>query len=144
MFQRRFALLALGLLMGCSGGDPTATDPQRLFEDAFITPPSQVQILAEGGVMVRGLDGWLKLQPGHQGLKLRHPDRFVYGDCEEPLAWFARVTQEPDLATAGSYVCQESSDPRFPFDNGRWLVTDRSRGLVYYRIWKHYRANSAE
>ena len=136
--------VVLGLLVGCSGGDPTATDPRLLYEDAFVTPPSQVKILAEGGVMVRGLDGWLKLQPGTQGLKLRYPKRFEYRDCEEPLSWFSQTLQAPDLAATGSYVCQESVDPRFPFDNGRWLVTDRSRGLAYYRIWKHYRPGDSQ
>ena len=136
---RRPGVVALLLLSGCSGGDPTATDPVPLYEDAFVTPLSEVEILAEGGVMVRGLDGWLKLQPGTRGLKLRHPDRFSFIDCTEVLGWFERVTKETGLAGAGSYVCQQSVDPRFPFDNGRWLVTDLSRGLVYYRIWKHYR-----
>jgi len=50
------------VLAGCSGGDPTATDPTLLFEDGFANPPDQVRIMAEGGTMVRGLDGWLKLQ----------------------------------------------------------------------------------
>jgi hypothetical protein len=144
MVRRWFAVVALGLLAGCSGGDPTATDPKLLYEDAFVTPPSQVEILAEGGVMVRGLDGWLKLQPGNQGLKLRYPNRFDFRDCEEPLAWFAQATGEAGLAASGSYVCQESADPRFPFDNGRWLVTDRSRGVAYYRIWKHYRSTDGQ
>ena len=136
---QRLRVVALLLLSGCSGGDPTATDPELLYEDAFVTPLSEVEILAEGGVMVRGLDGWLKLQPGTQGLKLRHPNRFSFIDCAEALDWFAQVTKKPGLAGAGSYACQQSVDPRFPFDNGRWLVTDRSSGLVYYRIWKHYR-----
>jgi hypothetical protein len=130
----------LPLLVACSdGGDPTATDPQLLYEDAFVTPPSEVEILAEGGVMVRGLDGWLKLQPGITGLQPRHPGRFALRDCAEPLAWFSQATGEAALASGnGNFVCRESIDPRFPFDNGRWLLTDRSRGNVYYRIWKHY------
>jgi hypothetical protein len=141
MAWRSTWLLWLAMLVGCSGGDPTATDPQLLYEDAFVTPPSQVEILAEGGTMVRGLDGWLKLQPGTSGLKLRYPGRFTFRDCGEPLIWFAKATAESGLASgSGSFVCQESVDPRFPFDNGRWLVTDRSSGYVYYRIWKHYRA----
>lgn len=136
---QRLGVLLLLLLAGCSGGDPTATDPELLYEDAFATPLNQVEILAEGGVMVRGLDGWLKLRPGTQGLNLRHPNRFSFSDCGDALEWFAKAAGEPELASAGSYVCQQSVDPRFPFENGRWLLTDRSRGLVYYRIWKHYR-----
>jgi hypothetical protein len=129
------------MIVGCSAkDDPTATDPQRLFEDAFTSPLSQVEILAEGGTMVRGLDGWLKLMPDTTGLKLRHPDRFTYRDCDEPLAWFAVNRPEAGLEPAfGHFVCQESIDPRFPFDNGRWLLTDRTTGVVYYRTWKHYR-----
>jgi hypothetical protein len=144
MALQRAGLFALSLLAACSSGDPTATDPKLLYEDAFVTPPSQVEILADGGVMVRGLDGWLKLRPGIQGLKLRYPDRFSFRDCEEPLVWFAKATGEPGLASAGNYTCQVSVDPRFPFDNGRWLVTDRSSGLVYYRIWKHYRSSAGQ
>ncbi len=133
-------LLGLPLLIGCSGGgDPTATDPQRLVEDAFVSPLSQVEILAEGGTLVRGLEAWLKLQPGPTGLELRHPGRFTLVECAEPLAWFADHTAERELAAGGGgFECRESVDPRFSFDNGRWLVRDRRTGLVYYRIWKHY------
>jgi hypothetical protein len=138
---RRFGLFYLVLLASCSSGDPTATDPKLLYEDAFVTPPSQVEILADGGVMVRGLDGWLKLRPGTQGLRLRYPGRFSLRDCEEPVAWFAATVDGLVPAANGNYNCQASIDPRFPFDNGRWLVTDRSTGLVYYRIWKHYRSS---
>lgn len=128
-------------MMGCSGGgDPTATDPKLLYEDAFISPLSQVEILAEGGTMVHGLDAWLKLQPGPAGLELRQPERFTLRECAEPLAWFAEITTESRLASGGGgFDCRESIDPRFSFDNGRWLVRDRTTGLAYYRIWKHYR-----
>ncbi len=140
MAWRNSWLLGLSFLVACSqGDDPTATDPQLLFEDAFVSPPSEVEIVAEGGTRVRGLDGWLKLKPGLSGLKLRYPERFVFRDCAEPLAWFAGVNEDTQLtAGSGSFVCQESVEPRFSFDNGRWLVTDRSSGLVYYRIWKQY------
>ncbi|MCG8043093.1 MAG: hypothetical protein JAY72_16970, partial [Candidatus Thiodiazotropha endolucinida] len=47
--------VALSLtLMGCSGGDPTAPDPELIFEDGFETPYDQVTLLDEGGSMVRG------------------------------------------------------------------------------------------
>jgi hypothetical protein len=129
----------LPLLAGCSGGDPTATDPAMLFEDAFLTPPDQVSILADGGTMVRGLDGWLKLQPKLSGLEARHEDEFVYRDCSQPLAWFSEATGDKRLLEENaSLLCQERVDPRFNFDNGRWLVRDRTHGLVYYRIWKKF------
>jgi hypothetical protein len=132
-------VLGLLSLAGCSGGDPTATDPDLLFEDAFDNAPSEVEVVADGGTMVRGLDGWLKLRPGITGLKPRQVERYSYRDCAEPLAWFAKASGEAGLASGqGGFVCQESSDPRFQFDNGRWLVTDRGSGLVYYRIWKHF------
>jgi hypothetical protein len=139
--QPRWAWILWSVLIaGCGDkGDPTATDPRLLYEDAFTTPLSRVEILAEGGTMVRGVDGWLKLLPDGAELTLRYPDRFTFRACDEPLAWFAEKSGEAGLASAGSFVCQESIDPRFTFDNGRWLVTDRSRGVVYYRIWKHYR-----
>lgn len=128
------------LLAGCGGGggDPTATDPALLFEDAFVDSPNAVDILAEGGTRVRGLDGWLKLQPKNSELEPRHRDDYVFRDCAEPLAWFSRVTADPALQAGSGLICRERIDPRFNFDNGRWLVTDRSRGLVYYRIWKKY------
>jgi hypothetical protein len=126
------------LLAGCSSGDPTATDPALLFEDGFVNPPSEVTILADGGTMVRGLNGWLKLQPKQSGIEPRHADDYVYRDCGEPLAWFGRVTGDTSLQAGSGLICQERIDPRFKFNNGRWLVTDRNRGLVYYRIWKQY------
>ena len=133
-------MLWLATLAGCSGGgDPTATDPDLLFEDAFRSPRSEVEIVSEGGTRVQGLDAWLQLKPGLTGLKLRHPDRYALRACAEPLAWFGEVCGEKALLSDnGHFLCQESVDPRFPFDNGRWLVTDRSTGLAYYRIWKHY------
>jgi hypothetical protein len=134
---RVWALLPL-LLTGCSGGDPTATDPARLFEDAFVNPPAEVEILADGGTMVRGLDGWLVLRPKYAALQPRHGDEYVDRDCAEPLAWFERVTGDPALRVGSGLSCRERVDSRFKFDNGRWLVTDRNQGLVYYRIWKHY------
>lgn len=141
MGLRPLRLAGLILLAGCSdAGDPTAADPKRLYQDAFVTPPAEVEIVADGGTMVRGLDGWFKLLPGISGLKLRHADRFALRDCGEPLAWFAEVTGEAGLSVdRGGFVCRESVDPRFPFDNGRWLVQDRATGLAYYRIWKHFR-----
>ena len=126
------------LLTGCSGGDPTATDPARLFEDAFVNPPAEVEILADGGTMVRGLDGWLVLRPKYDALEPRHGDEYVDRDCAEPLTWFERVTGDPALRAGSGLSCRERVDPRFKFDNGRWLVTDRNQGLVYYRIWKQY------
>jgi hypothetical protein len=130
---REWVLLTL-LLTGCGGGDPTATDPALLFEDAFVDAPASVKILADGGTMVRGLDGWLKLQPKNGELEPRHREAYVYRDCAEPLAWFGRVTGDPALQAGSGLICRERIDPRFKFDNGRWLVTDRNRGLVYYRI----------
>lgn len=139
MAPLRTRACGLLLLAGCSGGDPTATDPRLLFEDAFDNFPSEVEVVAEGGTMVRGLDGWLKLRPGITALKPRQMESYRYRDCAEPLAWFANTNGEAGLASRqGGVVCQEWIDPRFQFDNGRWLVTDRSSGLVYYRIWKHF------
>ena len=127
------------LLAGCSAGDPTASDPALVFEDGFTNAPSEVTVLAEGGTIVRGFDAWLKLQQQQTAIEARQHDDYVYRDCAAPLAWFSEVTGDPGLqADAPGMVCEERVDPRFEFDNGRWLVTDRQRGLVYYRIWKHY------
>ncbi len=134
----RYGFLLLLLLQGC-GGDPTATDPKLLYEDAFLTPLSEVEILAEGGTMVRGLDGWLKLAPKVSQIEPRKPESYEFIDCEEPLAWFREATGDTGLASGYSgIVCQRAVEKRFDFNNGRWLVSDRNRGLVFYRIWKKY------
>jgi len=127
------------LLAGCSDGDPTASDPALVFEDGFINAPSEVTVLSEGGTIVRGLDAWLKLQPKQTAIVPRQRDEYAYRDCAAPLAWFSEVTGDRTLqADARGLVCEERIDPRFDFDNGSWLVTDRHHGLVYYRIWKKY------
>ncbi|MET0072281.1 MAG: hypothetical protein ABW096_19770 [Candidatus Thiodiazotropha sp.] len=126
----------LCLLLGCSGGDPTAADPALIFEDGFANPPEEVAILAQGGTMVNGLDAWLKLEPRMAALQPRRAGDYVYGDCGEMVAWFRRVTGEENLKPQHSgYVCQHFMEPRFKSDNGRWLLADRSKGYFYYRIW---------
>ncbi|MEJ2618744.1 MAG: hypothetical protein P8163_00505 [Candidatus Thiodiazotropha sp.] len=125
------------LLNGCSGGDPTATDPELIFEDGFENPYDQVSLLAEGGTMVRGFSAWLKLSSEVTDLKPRRSREYVYVDCQEPIEWFHQVTgDEGLLVNQGQLICQRFSDDRFDFDNGRWLVTDQSRGIIYYRVWK--------
>ncbi|MCU7811150.1 MAG: hypothetical protein KZQ77_07925 [Candidatus Thiodiazotropha sp. (ex Notomyrtea botanica)] len=132
-------LWGLLLLTGC-GGDPTAANPWLVYEDGFLSEPSEVEILAEGGTRVRGLDAWLKFQPRQAEIEPRNPDAYRYRDCDEPLAWFKAVTGDQGLQGGFSgLLCQEAIDPRFDFENGRWLVTDRNRGFVYYRIWKKFK-----
>ncbi|MEW8682276.1 MAG: hypothetical protein AB2536_10250 [Candidatus Thiodiazotropha endolucinida] len=126
------------IIMGCSGGDPTATDPVLIFEDAFENSFDAVDILAEGGTMVRGFDAWLKLSPKMTNLHPRNEAEYAYRDCEEMVDWFHTVSGDDNLQRPYSgLVCQVSKETRFKFDNGRWLLTDRSRGLSYYRIWKY-------
>jgi hypothetical protein len=134
----RSLIALLFTIAGCSGGDPTATDPLLIFEDAFENPAEEVDILAEGGTMVRGLDAWLKLSPKLTTLRPRNQSGYAYQECEEMLTWFHRVTRDTNLQRLHSgLICQASKEPRFKFDNGRWLLTDRSKGFSYYRIWKH-------
>jgi hypothetical protein len=131
-------VLLLFTIAGCSGGDPTATDPRLIFEDAFENPLKEVEILAEGGTMVRGFDAWLKLSPRLTTLRPRNGLDYSYQDCEEMVTWFHGVTDDENLRQLhGSLTCQISKEPRFKFDNGRWLLTDRSIGISYYRVWKH-------
>jgi hypothetical protein len=126
------------VIAGCSGGDPTATDPHLIFEDAFENPVEEVDILAEGGTMVRGFDAWLKLSPKLTTLRPRNQADYTYHDCEEMVAWFYDVTGDVNLQRLHSgLICQASTERRFKFDNGRWLLTDRSKGYSYYRVWKH-------
>jgi hypothetical protein len=126
-----------GSLIGCGGGDPTATDPALIFEDGFVDGASQTEILSDGGTITRGLDAWLKLKPSGD-LRLRHADRFRFTDCAEAVAWFNGVLPERELdSSAQNLVCRAYSNPAFDFSNGRWFVENRSRGSVYYRVWKH-------
>ncbi|MBT2989861.1 MAG: hypothetical protein KME65_12980 [Candidatus Thiodiazotropha sp. (ex Ctena orbiculata)] len=126
----------LCLILGCSGGDPTAADPTLIFEDGFENPLEEVEILAQGGTIVNGLDAWLKLEPRMAALQLRRASDYVYGDCGEMVAWFHGVTGDENLEPQHSgFVCQHFKEPRFKSDNGRWLLTDRSKGCFYYRIW---------
>ncbi|MEJ2611993.1 MAG: hypothetical protein P8179_18460 [Candidatus Thiodiazotropha sp.] len=124
-------------LSGCSGGDPTATDPQLIFEDGFENQLSEVEILAEGGTMVRGFSAWLKIAPKQTEIHLRNAADYVYTDCQKPAEWFLGVTGDAGLKLSQSHLtCQLFTEPRFKFNNGRWMVTDNSSGIVYYRIWK--------
>lgn len=124
-------------LLGCSGGDPTAPDPDLIFEDGFENPGQEVEILAHGGTRVRGFDAWLKLLPRMTALRLRGNDEYVFADCGEMVNWFQGVTGDRDLQHLhGGFSCLALKDPRFKFDNGRWLLTDRANGFSYYRIWK--------
>ena len=123
--------------MGCSGGDPTATDPALIFADGFENPLDEVTLLAEGGTMVRGFSAWLKIQPKQTGIRLRKEAEYEYVDCRAPAEWFREATGDDGLDQYLSRLsCKRSRDDRFDFDNGRWLVTDKSTGIVYYRVWK--------
>jgi hypothetical protein len=54
------------------------------------------------------------------------------------VRWFHDVTDDENLQRLhSSLACQASNEPRFKFDNGRWLMTDRSNGITYYRVWKY-------
>ncbi|MEW8441077.1 MAG: hypothetical protein AB2689_23255 [Candidatus Thiodiazotropha taylori] len=130
--------VALSLtLMGCSGGDPTATDPELIFEDGFETPYEQVTLLDEGGSMVRGFSAWLKLTTETSDLRLRRSSEYDTVACGEAAEWFYQVSGDEALMTnQGGLSCQRFTEKRFDFDNGRWLVSDNSRGIIYYRVWK--------
>ena len=135
----RFAIVFffIAIVTGC-GGDPTASSPEKVFKDGFETPLSEVRIEAEGGTVVRGYDAWLKIL-AENGLELRRDGEYDYVDCAEPRAFFHRVLNSDELAAGRAYIeCLGSTDPRFDFDNGRWLVHDRTGGRYYYRVWKRY------
>ncbi|MES9944168.1 MAG: hypothetical protein ABW080_04340 [Candidatus Thiodiazotropha sp.] len=132
------SLFLLLFVAGCSGGDPTATDPGLIFEDGFENSVDEVDILAEGGTMVRGFDAWLKISPKLTTLRPRNLSDYAYHDCAEMVVWFHAVTGDDNLITMHSgLTCQVYEEPRFKFENGRWLLADRSEGSYYYRIWKH-------
>ncbi|MCG7914972.1 MAG: hypothetical protein JAY71_13995 [Candidatus Thiodiazotropha weberae] len=130
--------VALNLMLaGCSGGDPTATDPELIFKDAFETPYDQVTLLDEGGTMVRGFSAWLKLATELTDLRPCRSGEYDYVACGEPTEWFYQVSGDEALVVnQGELTCQRFTEKRFDFDNGRWLVSDNSRGIFYYRVWK--------
>ncbi|MCG7948946.1 MAG: hypothetical protein AB2747_14225 [Candidatus Thiodiazotropha taylori] len=130
--------IGLSLMMtGCSGGDPTATDPELIFEDGFETSYDRVTLLDEGGTMVRGFSAWLKLSSELTDLRLRRSSDYEFVDCERPAEWFHQVSGDGALlVNRGALTCQRFTEKRFDFDNGRWLVSDNSRGIIYYRVWK--------
>lgn len=128
------------LVAGCGGGgtDPTATTPELVYEDGFLSPLEEVRIEAADGTIVRGYDAWLKLLP-RTDLVARYEADFSFRGCAEPRAYFARVLgSDPLSSDEANLVCREYRDSRFDFDNGRWLVEDRADGRVYFRVWKHH------
>ncbi len=130
-------VLALALA-GCSG-DPTASTPEKVFEDGFETPLAEVVIEAEGGTVVRGYNAWLKILPRND-LMPRREAEYERVDCSEARAFFGRVLRTDELSPEHAGLdCLAATDPRFDFDNGRWLVYDRSDGRYYYRVWKLYK-----
>lgn len=132
-----FMLLFAGLLTAC-GGDPTATSPEKIFEDGFETPLSEVKIEAEGGTRVRGFEAWLKILPDN-ALVLRHEEKYGPMDCIEPRIFFNKVLGTDELAAEHAFLdCLGATDIRFDFDNGRWLVHNRTNGRYYYRVWKAF------
>ena len=125
------------LLAGCSG-DPTATDPEKVFADGFETPIERVHIEAEGGTVVRGYDAWLKIVPRSQ-LTARRESEFHYIDCAGPRAYLSKALGSDELSSGHAHLdCLGLIDERFAFDNGRWVIRNRSNGRVYFRVWKHY------
>jgi len=132
--------LGAGLLLSLAacGGDPTATDPKKVFEDGFTTPIEEVTIEAEGGTRVRGYDAWLKILP-HGRLLPRRQEEYERIDCAEPRVYFNRVLGSDELAPEHSRLeCIGLRDSRLDFNNGRWLVQNRSDGRYYFRSWKQY------
>ncbi len=129
-------LIAL-LLSGCSA-DPTASTPDKVFADGFETPVEKVVIEAEGGTVVRGYEAWLKIHPSTR-LVARLEDAYGYIDCTTPRDYFNKVLNSDELSERHAHLdCLGLTDERFDFDNGRWLIRNRSNGRVYFRVWKHY------
>ena len=137
----RLRLLRLGwglaALFGCSQ-DPTAADPEGVFADGFLSPREEVVMEAWDGTRVRGWDAWLRRLPEGR-VVLRHEADYEPVDCAEPRAWFlSRRGAAPTGFARDPLDCWEYRDPRFHFDNGRWLIRDLVDGRLYYRVWKHY------
>lgn len=128
----------LCILGGCNGGDPTASTPELVFEDGFLSPLADVMIEAEGGTVVGGYDAWLKLLPRGELIPRFEVD-YRYIDCGEPRAFFAAVLNSDELSpTKASLTCRLYRDERLEFDSGRWLVENHVDGRYYFRAWKGF------
>lgn len=126
------------VLNGCGGGDPTATDPQKVFADGFVSDPGRVVIEAEGGTIIGGYDAWLRMMPA-EPVKPRFADGFEPIDCTAPVAWFAAKAGEEGLfddEDGGRLFCRGYRDERLGIPNGRWLVKDYGTGRTWFRVWK--------
>lgn len=134
----RIAILALAAtLAGCGGGDPTATDPRKVLADGFVAGLDGVVIEAEGGTVVDGYEAWLVLRPAAD-LTPRHADLYQSIPCDGPVHYFAERGPASGLGSAGlgALDCRAYTDGRLKVPNGRWLITDRRDGRVYFRVWK--------
>jgi hypothetical protein len=132
-------LLCVLLLAACGGGDPTAADAQRVFADGFLSDADAVEIEAAGGTVVPTYAGWIVFR-ARDVPELRHGVDYREIPCDEPRAFFARALGPgPLLPPERGLRCLAFSEPRFQFDNGRWLIEDRAAGRYYFRVWKGYR-----
>jgi hypothetical protein len=133
------AALVAAFAGGCGGGDPTASNPERVFQDGFVSPLEEVVIEAEGGTVVRGYDAWLKLLPIGGNPVPRFEAQYRPVNCAEPRAFFARVLGGDRVASPeAELICRFYQDPRLDFDNGRWVVESPIDGRLYFRAWKRY------
>lgn len=136
--RRLAAALAAGLLAaGCGGGDPTAADAERTFEDGFLAPPREAVVIEEaGGTIVPAYDSWLVLRSPEVPVA-RHEDHFREIDCAAPRAFFERVLGPGGLPAGNAGLrCRAFTEPRLRHGNGRWLVDDPAGGRYYFRVWK--------
>ena len=127
-------------LAGCGGGDPTATDPRKVLADGFVAGLDGVVIEAEGGTVVDGYEAWLVLRPAAD-LTPRHADLYQPIPCDGPVDYFAEressgFRRALGSAGLGALDCRAYTDGRLKIPNGRWLITDRRDGRVYFRVWK--------
>ena len=129
------ASMVAGVSIGC-GGDPTATDARKVLADGFVSGRDGTTILAEGGTIIGGYDAWLALVPAPD-LTPRFADAYRSIPCAEPVEWFA-ARGAARLAGVGDTAldCRAYADTRLSIPNGRWLITDRRDGRVYFRVWK--------
>ena len=129
------ALMTAVAAPGC-GGDPTASDARKVLADGFVSGRAGTTILAEGGTIIGGYDAWLALVPAPE-LTPRFADGYRPIPCGEPADWFVS-RGAISLAGAGDTVleCRAYTDARLSIPNGRWLISDRRDGRLYFRVWK--------
>ena len=131
--------LTLALLFAACArsDDPTSPQPKKVYRDGFSTPVSEVEIEADGGTILGAYDASLIIR-AESPLALKGSFEYRPVDCGPLVAYFERELRLANTSIAVSLLdCQQATDPRLPFENGRWVAHSATGGRLFYRVWKY-------